>query len=141
MSDKPVQLQLLSGTPKATDCATQCDCGSTGAHAWHCPMFPKRPVQTQKESKRDAQFKAFHTNNPHVYALLVKLARAAKAKGARHLGMKNLYEVARWEHWMQTADFTSDFKLNNNYTSRYARLIMQQEPDLRDLFETRKLTT
>ncbi|MCP4448536.1 MAG: hypothetical protein GY811_24845 [Myxococcales bacterium] len=30
-----------------------------------------------------------------------------------------------------------DFKLNNSYTSRYARLIVDREPDLADLFELR----
>ena len=31
-----------------------------------------------------------------------------------------------------------DFKLNNNYVSRYARLIMAQEADLEGVFETRE---
>jgi hypothetical protein len=32
-----------------------------------------------------------------------------------------------------------DFKLNNNYHSRYARLIMEREPGLDGFFETRGL--
>ena len=33
----------------------------------------------------------------------------------------------------------TDFALNDHYRSRYARLIMEQEEDLRDLFEVREL--
>jgi hypothetical protein len=35
-----------------------------------------------------------------------------------------------------TAD---DFKLNNDFTSRYARLLMQSEPELDGFFEVREL--
>ena len=40
---------------------------------------------------------------------------------------------------MMTTSDTSGFKLNDHYTSRYARLIMEREPDLRGIFRTRKL--
>jgi len=46
--------------------------------------------------------------------------------------------VLRWERAMKTTDQT-EWKLNNNYTSRYARLIMEQEPDLEGFFVTRGL--
>jgi hypothetical protein len=50
-----------------------------------------------------------------------------------------LYEVLRWQYFMTTTDPASDFKLNNNYRSRYARLIMVQEIELVDAFEIREL--
>jgi hypothetical protein len=37
---------------------------------------------------------------------------------------------------MQTTG-DAGFKLNDHFTSRYARLLMQREPDLYGLFETR----
>ena len=40
-----------------------------------------------------------------------------------------------------TTDEHSGFKLNNNYRSRYARLIMEQEADLEGVFQIRELTT
>jgi len=86
----------------------------------------------------DAQFEEFHRNNPEVYEELVRLARQMKARGHKRIGIKMLWEVLRWERAMKTTDQT-EWKLNNNYTSRYARLIMENEPDLKGFFVTRGL--
>lgn len=91
------------------------------------------------ESKIDTDFDQFHTLNPAVYDTLVALARQAKARGHERIGIKMLFEVVRWEHLLKTYDPASDFRLNNNYTSRYARLIMSNEPDLRNVFNVRDL--
>ena len=40
-----------------------------------------------------------------------------------------------------TGDEPTDFKVNNNFASRYARIIMDNEPDLHGLFELRKIRT
>lgn len=87
----------------------------------------------------EAAFQAFHAENPHVYAALVELARAAKEKGAAEIGIGMLWEVLRWRLFFETTD--ANFKLNNNHRSRYARLIMAQEPDLAGIFEVRELTS
>lgn len=83
------------------------------------------------------RFAAFHRDNPHVYTILVRLAREALAKGKRRIGIKMLFEVARWEVFLSTT--ADDFKLNNNYHSRYARLIMEREPGMAGVFEVRAL--
>lgn len=83
------------------------------------------------------RFTRFHADNPKVYEALVRLARIAKSKGHKTVGMKMLFEVVRWEVYLETTD--PNFKLNNVFTSRYARLIMKQEKDLADFFETREL--
>ena len=87
----------------------------------------------------EAAFQAFHAENPHVYRSLVELARAAKEKGAAEIGIGMLWEVLRWRLFFETTD--ANFKLNNNHRSRYARLIMAQEPDLAGIFEVRELTS
>ena len=48
-----------------------------------------------------------------------------------------LFEVLRWNQFVETDD--PDFKLNNIYTSRYARLIMEAEHGLAGIFDTRDL--
>jgi hypothetical protein len=88
----------------------------------------------------EERFENFHANNPHVYELLVSLARKAKARGRDKIGMKMLYEVARW-HFYLNANSEEDYALNNDYTSRYARMIADKEPDLTEMFEFRKLKT
>lgn len=89
------------------------------------------------ESELQARFEAFHAANPRVYATLVRLAREAHAVGHQRVGIAMLFEVARWQLSVVTTG--DDFKLNNSWRSRYARLIMAQEQDLAGVFETREL--
>lgn len=85
------------------------------------------------------RFATFHAANPWVYEALVQLARQTNRGGLHPLGIGMLFEVLRWQ-WMRST-LGDDFKLNNDYRSRYARLIMDSEPDLADVFETRTLHT
>lgn len=82
------------------------------------------------------RFEQFHDENPIVYVTLVRLAREwVKATGRHKIGMAALRERARWEIVMATND--PDFKINNNYTPFYARLIMARCEDLADMFNLR----
>ena len=83
-------------------------------------------------------FAKFHTTNPHVYKNLVLMARQLTKKGRKRIGIKMLFEALRWSH-MLVNDPSSDFKLNNNFTSRYARLIAANEHDLSSVFQFREL--
>jgi len=82
------------------------------------------------------RFRAYHAAHPEVYAALVRLARQWVARTGQHrIGIAALYERARWELAIQTGESPS---LNNSFRAFYARLIMAQESDLADLFETRR---
>lgn len=95
-------------------------------------VIPKRqPGETIEQ-----QFLAFHEANPHVYDALVQMARDLVRRGRDHLGIGMLFEVLRWSYIKTWSD---DFKLNNNYRSRYARLIARTESDLANVFELREL--
>jgi len=84
------------------------------------------------------KFEAFHRENPRVYELLVKFSRQVKATGREHYSINAVFERIRWHVFIETkAD--DQFKLNNIYRSRYARMLMEKEPDLRDFFDTREL--
>lgn len=87
----------------------------------------------------DDAFHAFHVEHPEVYRHLVRLAYLAKsARSTDRIGIGMLYEVLRWE--TMVGDLTgATFKLNNNFRSRYARLIADREPGLETIFETREL--
>ena len=86
------------------------------------------------------QFAAFHDANPHVYGALRRLALGMVRRGRRRIGMKMLFEVLRWQYAMSTTDAGSEFKLNNNYTSFYARLLAENEAELAGVFELRTQT-
>jgi len=92
-----------------------------------------------RESRLDTQFANFHAHNPDVYSELARLARQARDAGRRRIGIKMLYEVVRWHRFITTSG--DEFKLNNNFHSRYARLLMENEADLGGLFELRELKT
>jgi hypothetical protein len=91
------------------------------------------------------RFEAFHAANPWVYSHLVRLANqfcdAQRSRGrAPKMGIALLVERLRWDYTVYTV--TDDpFKICNDYRSRYARLIMEQEPSLRGVFVTRNLKT
>jgi len=97
-------------------------------------------VELGMVSSIEEQFKDFHGANSHVYIELVRMARQLRENGQVAFGIGCLWEVLRWRAAMETDDPSTDFKLNNNYRSRYARLIMAQEPDLDGFFSIRTLT-
>jgi hypothetical protein len=84
------------------------------------------------------RFEAFHAANPQVYEALVTMARKWRGLGRKRIGIGMLFEVLRWKHAFRTVG-DADFKLNNNFRSRYVRLIVAQEPDLADAFDMREL--
>jgi len=101
---------------------------------------PKPMARAEHPLTLEAKFQAFHEENPDVYDHLVRLAHQAKRRGHQKIGIGLLWEVMRWERSMQTID-PEGFKLNNNWRSRYARMIMQREPALEGFFELRELQT
>lgn len=84
-------------------------------------------------------FQRFHQENPHVYAQLERLAFKLRNKGVEKWGAKALWEVLRYELAIATNAPVGSFRLNNNHTAYYARLLMERNPeDLAGFFETRE---
>ena len=100
---------------------------------------PDNGDRMPKAKTIEEAFETFHALNPWVYDRLVSYARELKSRGRDQVGIKMLFEVLRWSFFMSTDDPNSIFKLNNNYSSRYARLIMSQEKDLEGIFRAREL--
>lgn len=94
----------------------------------------------REEGTIQTRFESFHDRNPDVYVGLCKLARGLKRKGYSDVGIGMLWEVLRYRRHMETDGREVDgFKLSNTFRSRYARLIMDQEPDLAGFFSLREL--
>ena len=100
-----------------------------------------RQVESEPGLTIQERFELFHAANPHVLNLLVALARQMKSRGRKRVGIGMLYEVLRWNYYQSTDDPTSDYKLCNNYRSRYARKIMADNPDLDKFITFRELRT
>lgn len=58
------------------------------------------------------------------------------AAGEARLSINMLFEVMRYHRKLQTAG--DDYLLNNDYRALYARMLMEREPELAGLFETRR---
>lgn len=89
-------------------------------------------------TRLDRAFEQFHAANPGVYDTIRDLALELRHEGHEKAGIKMLWEVARWK-LIRSTKGDRQFKLNNNLTSRYARLLMDREPDLAGMFDLREL--
>lgn len=84
------------------------------------------------------KFENFHAKKPEVYDYLVKTARLLKSRGHTKYGIGSIYERTRW-HFEVDMDAGEEYKLNNNYRSRYVRKIIAEHKDLEKFFELRQL--
>lgn len=85
----------------------------------------------------DAAFWKFHEANPGVMEQLIRMTEQLMAAGQDKTSMKMLFEVIRWKRLVRTQH--SDFLLNNNFTSRYTRILQEKRPDLAHMFDTRRI--
>ncbi len=96
--------------------------------------LPPLPMTIQE------RFEEYHKLNPHVYKRLVESALKLKEKGVDICGIRMLWEVMRWRSMMKVYG-DEVYKYSDNFTSRYARLIMSQEPELDGFFHTKPIRT
>jgi hypothetical protein len=89
-------------------------------------------------NRHERAFWDFHSQNPHIYEQLEQLALQLRRSGVQRWGMKALWEVLRYELMLRTSASARSFRLNNNHTAFYARLLMDRNPELAGFFETRE---
>lgn len=88
-------------------------------------------------SEAEERFLEFHRNNPHVYERLRELCLQVRRAGVQKFGIRTVWERLRWHARFETKRPSHEWKLNNNYTRYYARLLMKQESELSGMFEVR----
>src|SRR5690348_2616867 len=92
----------------------------------------------------DEAFAEFHESNPFVYELFCRYVNVILSKGKKITSSKMILNRIRWEIMYERED-GEDYKINDAFTSRYARLYLQQHPEHNDpekrLFELRELRT
>jgi hypothetical protein len=85
-----------------------------------------------------ARFAEFDAANPRVYTLFVRFAREVRRARPRYSADAILHRI-RWEIALTTVS-DDGFKINNVYSSRYARKLMKEFPDeFGGFFQLRKL--
>lgn len=82
------------------------------------------------------RFESFMRLNPWVLPALESLAESWLAKGHARVSTKMLFEVLRFRYGVTVGD---EWKLNNSYTSRFARLLIERHPSWSEAIELRTL--
>ncbi len=88
----------------------------------------------------EQRFNDFHAANPRVFARMLELARARLDRGEKFISVKALWEELRASFAKRNVSYNyePEYKLNNNHTAFYARLLVETEPRLAGVIETRK---
>lgn len=86
----------------------------------------------------DERFAAFKENHKDVLILFERFARELRAAGHTRLGSKLIWERIRYEK-LTSAHGTEMPALDNNFTSRLTRWLVDKCPEFDGYFETRKL--
>jgi hypothetical protein len=84
------------------------------------------------------KFEVWLKRRRHIYDELVRLAREAKGEGKGRYSVEALYVIYRW-HNPERKEEGEEFKVNDKFTSRIARKIMAENPDLAGFFTLRPL--
>lgn len=84
-------------------------------------------------------FRKFDAENPEVYNLFCQFTRQVIARGFQHYSSDAILHRVRWHTDIETRGDT--YKINNNYSSRYARKFANDYPNNADLFRMRELRT
>lgn len=85
------------------------------------------------------RFDRFDQAHPEIYAEFCVIARNLFQCGRRHYGSKAILEVIRYHRALQIQDEQEVFKINNNYSSRYARKLASEDERFANFFELREL--
>lgn len=105
------------------------------------PLLDPHPeterARLEREDTIEARFKLFHADNPHIYELLELHIEAKIANGAKRIGISQLVEEMRYDPDIKTRGI--DFKVNNDFRSRYSRLLIQRHPEWARVLGTREL--
>jgi len=92
-------------------------------------LWPDSPIQ--------AAFESFHAEHPEVYAMFRDYAAKARAAGFTRFSADMICHRIRWYHHVERG--ARDFKINDHFTSRYARKLMSDDASFAGFFETRVL--
>ena len=89
-----------------------------------------------------AQFVRYHARHPEVYRLFCDLAEQMRATGRRRYSARTILHVIRWHRALESDPREDEgFKINNNYSSRYARMLITERPEFEGFFSLRELRT
>ena len=84
------------------------------------------------------KFNQFDRANPKVYELFKEKVLEAVRRGKKKTSSKMIINLLRWEYYLET-DSEDEFKINDRYTSHYARKFARENPHYSEMFNFRRL--
>lgn len=100
-------------------------------------MAPTVTPTVAREATIDERCDAFIRANPHVWKTFVRISLEMKRRGMPQWSSKAVFEVMRYMATLQSVG--ENFKLPNEYTSRFSRKAMTEVPELAGFFVVRPL--
>jgi len=94
--------------------------------------------QEQTGKSIDEAFEKFHRDNPHVYRKFKQLVSEAIIRGKTKMSAKTILGKIRWDIFMETQS-DDEYKINDAFTSRYARKYIEDCPGNEHIFELRSI--
>ena len=85
------------------------------------------------------RFERFDQAHPEIYEEFRTIARDLFRRGRSHYGSKAILEVIRYQRMLSGQDEEEAFKINNTYSSRYARKLIDEDERFGWFFELREL--
>lgn len=98
------------------------------------PATEPEPARKGRPSIEE-RFATFHAANPHVLEEMRRLALEYANNGMRRIGAKMLWEELRTSIRVLKL---GAYRLDNSLTSLYARALIEAEPSLEGVIETRQ---
>lgn len=84
------------------------------------------------------RFYATLAAHPEIYTEFKKAAHKLRRAGHRRASAKLITEHLRWKSMVNPERY-GGWKINNNFTSRLARLLIEEEPEFATFFSLREL--
>lgn len=81
------------------------------------------------------KFWSYHQDNPQIFALFLRFTRELVKAGRANYGGKAIAERIRWHVAVETKG--EDFKIGNNHTACYSRLLVVLYPEFENFFSFR----
>jgi len=104
--------------------------------------FAEQRAERRRERERSIQedFERFHASHPEVFALFHRFAIELLEAGHERGSANWILGRIRWFYKVERRS-PGDFKINDKFTSRYARRLMEEDERFQTFFETRTLRT
>ena len=89
-------------------------------------LFPEAAVVTPKTIQE--KFEEYDRNHPEVWDLFVEFALSARRRGRERYSARAIMQRIRWEREVEQ-EAAEPFKISNLWSSRYARKLINSDPE------------